>query len=216
MNLTDARTIVRQFARNAGDSSVYTDAEIDRAILFVGNRFCRIAKPLKDSQSVTVTATTGAVALSSLTYFRPERMIDFLVTGYADPLSLVDYSEYHRRYNEGGTGTGRPEIIAMEDNDGTFAAVVYPAPSTSTAAKVRYWLPFTSWTPGASGSGVTLNLPDEVLYEILPVGPVAILQHNQPEQAYASASWRAYLEIESMMRSRNINIRTSSKQSAQM
>jgi hypothetical protein len=78
---------------------------------------------------------------------------------------------------------------------------VWPLPGGAYSFYLRWTQPLTSFTPGtATPTSVTLNIADALLEQILPYGPPALLQHNEPEHAYASESWKKYLEVEARLR----------------
>lgn len=197
MTLTTARAWVVQFARNAaGAAEVYSAAQVDRAIQMVGNHFLRHTQILKTLSTVALAADSAEVSLAGLTGFRPDRLLRAYLVGEAEPLEIVDYEEVHRAAAE-SSATGTPLRLAFAD---WSTGRVSPTPDAIYSLQLLWLTPFTTWTPGTeSPDDVTLNLPDEILAEILPYGPPAVLQHNEEEQRYASASWRKYLEIADSM-----------------
>jgi len=199
VNLSTARTWVRQYARNAGDSSMYSDADIDRAIATVGNRFVRETRCLKTTDSLALT--TSSSALPSLpTGFRAERSIRawVLLAGVAKgtlqfPLHSDLVEAQIRRAR-----TGLPMFIAF---DSWTTGEVYPTPDQDYTVKLQWQQFFTTLAPDGSTDGATtLNLPDDWLAEILPYGPTAVLQHNEKEMKYAAETWQKYLDFELRMK----------------
>lgn len=212
MTLTDARAMVRQFARNAGSSDMYSDTEVDRAIQTVGYRFCRVTRCIQSSYladeglaegiygaSFTLASTLGAA-------FRPEHTLAVLISEGGDlqdsefrRLEIVSYEELMAMHASVDEAT--PTHCAWESVSSTAAVLrLWPISDGDYDLTVRFWVPFTTFTAGtASPSGVTLNIIDAHLAEILPYGPPAILQHTEPEHAYASQSWQKYLEFERSM-----------------
>lgn len=210
MDLTEARAVVLQFARNAqDDTDAYDDDEVDRAIQFVGNHFVRETGILRSVSSIALAAGDGAVDLSDLVGFRPERFLSAYLDGVrASQLRAVAWEEVN-----GVTDAGRPLVIAFED---WTTAAVRPVPDQAYTLKLRWAEPFTVWTAGdESPDDVELNLPDDVLAEILPYGPPAVLQHNEEENRYASEDWKRYLLlVERMKGVGELAARTSRRASA--
>ena len=72
MTLTELRQLVRDSARNAGDTTQYGESVIDYALLKLGIRFCRETRYLWTSSDLTLTS--GSTALPTLpTGFLPRR-----------------------------------------------------------------------------------------------------------------------------------------------
>lgn len=192
----DARQYTRQFARNAGSSAEYADADVDRAVMTVLERFCRLTRCLSRADTATLTAADTAVDLTALgDGFDARRLVDAFAAGVACALRQVGYPELHRRAVE-CPRTGKPELIAFLDAQ---TAAVYPTPDAGYTLTLRWWEPFTVWAPGCSDTiakGIFLNARRDHLIQILPWGPPPVLQHNEKEHAYATESWQKYLEFE--------------------
>lgn len=187
MIITDARTHVRQFARDGLDSTLYGNADIDRAIQVVGQRFCRETRCLRRADDVTATVSSATLDISAIVTagFRPEQLIDVYIAGYGEPLSIIDYTTLNQ-YQTDQPATTKPEAVAFPTQT---TAQVYPTPDIAYALKFRWWERFTSWTAGDAAAGATsLNLPDDYLLEILTYGATATLQHNEKKNAYAATS----------------------------
>lgn len=197
MKLDHARLTVRQFARNAGESTTKADA-IDRSIQTVCQRFCRITKCLPTVSTLAVTAGNATLDLTPLagTRFLTPRLISaYLTTGIGDPLVVSTYEAVTRSLAR-NPSAAEPALLAWRD---AASAKLYPTPAANYTLELRWWQPFTSWVPGAAGS-IDLNLPDEILEEILPYGPPSVLQKNQPEYAKCcTESWATYLAFERSM-----------------
>lgn len=198
MKLYEARQWVRQFATNAGESN-YTPEKIDRAIQHVGGRWCRITKAVKTTSTVALTAGNPVADLAALTAagFGTYRIYtQYLASGGSgEELVTVGYGAIQRNLAQYPT-SGVPTMLAFRDN---AYAKVYPIPDVNYTVEIRWWQPFTAWVAGLNDAGaqaLDLNIPDAALQEILPFGPPAVLQHNEPEKAYASATWQRYLAIE--------------------
>lgn len=198
MTLTTARAWVRQFARNAGSSAMYSNEMIDRALQSVGNRFCRVTRCLPRLDGLELTADAADVPISDLAgTFRPEHLIRAYLEGYSGALELVDFNDLADLQADEAS-SAQPTKLAFSS---PREARVYPTPDVDYTLQVRWWQPFTIWTAGtAAPDDVTLNIPEEILTEILPYGPTSILQHNEPEMKYAAQSWQKYLEVETRMK----------------
>lgn len=193
MKLDHARLWVRQYSRNAGESTTKPD-DIDRAIQSVCNRFCRMTRCLPTVTAVAIASGAATVSLTALaaTRFTTQKLISaYLTTGIGQAMAVSTYEAVTRNLAQDPTAA-EPRLLAWRD---ATTAKIYPTPNAAYTLEVRWWQPFTAWIPGAAGS-IDLNLPDELLAEILPYGPPAVLQHNLPEYKYAVQSWQKYLEFE--------------------
>jgi hypothetical protein len=197
VTLTTARAIVRQFARNAQDSSMYDTADVDRAIAFIGTRFCRVTKCVKTKTAMTALTISSAALPAFPTGFRPERLIRAYITDY--PMLRVVDTDLLRRWRNTTPRTDTPEMIAF---DSQTTGEVYPTPVAASVITLLWWESFTTFTAGtATPDAVTLNIPEDILNEILVWGPPCVLQWNDPEHGYASSGWQKYLELENSLRS---------------
>lgn len=196
MTLTAARLWARQFARNAGSSSEYSAADVDHALIVVGEQFARMTRCVRAAGTVALTASIAVADCSGLTAFRPERILDANILTKKCELEITDWQHLYKRQIE-CTSTGTPQLLAFET---WTTANVWPTPDVNLSLRIRYWQPFTSWTPGTAGdASISFNIPDDMLAQILTYGVPAVLQHNQPEHRYASESWKKYLEFEQRM-----------------
>lgn len=204
MTLSAGRAWVRQFARNAGDSSVYTDADIDRAIMAAANTFIDATRSTMRLDTVTAAAGSDEVDLSSVGGFRPDR-IKRIYLGDR-PLGIWSWEELVAQQD----CTGTPTAIAFEDWQ---TARVYPTPTANTDIKVRWYPPFSSWDVGCNDTtaqGIIFNLPDDWMQQILIYGATSILQHTDPQQLYANASYQKFQAfIKSMTGAGNIGAKVS-------
>lgn len=193
MTLTTARGWVRQFARNAGSSTMYPNDMIDRAIQAVGEDFLRETKAVVQVDSVAVTLATASVDVSGLAVgFAPERLIAAYLSGQAGALDLIGFDALTELQVETPT-TGAPSALAFEDSS---TVSVWPTPDAAYTLRLRWWVPFTTWTPGvdtATADTIHLNIRPDHLLKILPDGAPAMLQHNEKEMGYATASWARYV-----------------------
>ena len=195
MNLTTARTWVRRFTRNGIDTTAYPTIGIDIGILSVCSRFARVTGYLKTRSTVTLSAGDSSKTLA-ITNFRPDRLLRayFDESGVHQPVekTSVDAILGQRAANEAATGT--PQLLAFE----TSAIIqLFPKLDAERTLILLWSQPFTSFTVGTNDpDNVTLGLPDDLLAEILTYGAPALIQHADPEKAYATASWQKYLELE--------------------
>jgi hypothetical protein len=201
MTLQEARKWVRFYARDAaGSKSAYQDEDVDRALAAVGEQFCRVTTCNRRADSVAIAAGDAAVDLASLgAGFHPERVVSAMVVGSACALRRPTWADLQRKAAE-CPAPGRPAEIAWEAPGG---AQVWPTPDADYTLKVQWWEPFTTWTPGvddATAATITLNCRPDYLVQWLPFGPTAMLQHNEPDMAYASESWQKYLAVEAKLR----------------
>lgn len=93
ITVQECRNIIRQFARNAGES-VYTIDQIDRAIQAVGNDLNRRIRLVEELDVTQLVVGSGTFAIPS-TDFRPERIVEIYLQNGAPSVSFV-----------GGGGTG--------------------------------------------------------------------------------------------------------------
>ena len=210
MNLTTARLWVRQFARNAGDSSVYSDTDIDRAIYTVGERFARMTRCVRTASSVDLTADDATVDFSGVTGFLPEQIISAYVLTEANAVAVVKWEDLYQKQINTPTGNDPCQRRELAFETPTIANI-WPAPTEDGTLRVRWWETFTTWTLGvADGTSTTFNLPDQYLTEILTYGAPACLQHNSEEHGYMGESWKKYLEFEQrMMGAGNLGARSA-------
>lgn len=189
MTITQARSWLRQFATDS-DSTRYTNEEIDRCIQFAGNEFCRRTRCVRAVSTISITEgdDTPSIAAAVTAFFRPERLIDFLIVGQETIPAVVDYADYNQWTTE-DPSTGTPAIIAFLD---AATMYVWPVPDDDYTAKLRFWLPFTEWTAGAEDGSATLNLPNDYLHSVLTFGAAAVLKAPSKESAFGSASWQQF------------------------
>ena len=209
MTLNTAREWVRSRAANAGDASVYSDADVDRAVLEITTRFARVTRCMRgyatmslvaSDASVPATPGEGEEAEEWPVDFRPERVMRAYLVGEDLPaLSLVDHQTIMDSRAQNASESA-PTAIGFTS---TTTAEVWPTPDDSYTLGIIYWQPATQFAPGADGD-TTLNLPDDYLVEILSSGAPAVLQRHEPENAArVAAAWQTYLEWERMQRGAN-------------
>lgn len=181
MSLASAIALLREFARMAGSSASYSDLNCQHAIEGACSYFCRETKYVTASGTITVAGGTDAVDASGLSLFRPERILSVSAEDVDEPLKKLDPLTMHAKRN--AAQSGLPEFISFHT---ATAGYVYPAPADDCDLTVRYWQPWDT---------TSMNLPLEVLREIIPTGAAAMLQHNEPEALYASGAWQKFLAI---------------------
>jgi hypothetical protein len=189
MTLATARTIAQRSVRNGTDSSAYSATDLDIAIAALGQRFCRVTRYLRATSSQAVAA--GVYDLGTLPC-HPAEILSATASGQTHELERIPWATL-LSMKLAKSATGLPRYLAFRD---AAYGECYPAPAAASVISLRYVQQFTTWTPGTTDA-VTLNLPAEVLYEILPVGCRKYLQQNEPENAAsASRAWAEYLEVE--------------------
>ena len=205
MYLSEARRILRQFAKDAADESTYRDDEIDRAIQTVCDDFI-LATGCTATKS-TVALTADDPDLGTLpTGFLADMIRRAWITSRGE-LEIIDHRNLLAKQlstvneEDDSVLTGRPEFLAFSS---PTAGEVYPTPGDDYTLNILYVAPLTSFTPGTSSASSTLiNIPDHLLRQALIYGASAILQHNETEKAFASTSWQKYLAFREASRGRN-------------
>jgi len=180
MTLTAARVILRAAARNAGDSTVHSDTDVDNAILSIGNDFVNRTRCVHEFCSVSLVDGTATLADlgNTATGIRPDRIRRMYILGHG-PLSIVDMAAIEEMIETNGESEGVPLYIAFT---GAEAATLYPTPDDDYTLKTQWYPPFTSFTAGTgSPDGVTLNIPDDLIRPVLEHGAVWKLQQTVPE-----------------------------------
>jgi hypothetical protein len=198
MTVDEARTYVRQFAQNAGDSSVYSVADIDRAILTVGEDFVRITRCIPATATVALAEGSADVDLSDIDNFRPTRLSRAWIDDYP-ALSIQDIQTVRYRRNC-SDASGRPTTIGFSS---WTAGQVWPRPDADYTLNLAWFAPFTTWTPGISQSvaqETTINLPADWLRQVLATGVPAMLQMHENEHPYTGPAWQQYLQLRSEVR----------------
>lgn len=196
MSLTTARLWARQFARNAGSSTEYSNTDVDHALIVVGEQFARVTRCVRAAGSVALAAHSAVADFSGLTAFRPERILTAHILTKQCELEITDWQHLYKKQIECAS-EGAPRVLAFET---WTTANVWPTPNVDLSLRIQYWQPFTNWTPGMAGdAAISFNLPDDYMTQILTYGVPATLQHNEPEHRYASESWKKYLEFEQRM-----------------
>lgn len=199
--VSQARERVRRNVRDGNDTTTITDVDVDNALQEAGRRLCRDARCLVQVSSVTITsASTSFPVTTPLTLgFHPERIIDCHLVGEERPLRFVDWPTLVA-YADRDTASGVPELLAFQD--AASAGILWPTPNANYTAKLRWFLPFTSWTAGDSGANATtLNLPDELLDVVIRLGAPALIKFPTAEKLFSSTLWKLFMEEVQRLRS---------------
>lgn len=199
MTLTTAREIVRQFARNAaGDNSIYSDSDVDRAIQHIGDDFLSHTRCTLDTEAINLYEDDPDFA-EGPDGFSPDRMVKMWIPEEC-VLNVVPL-DFIIDKQASDPKTGLPTYLAFDsitvDNSGVqqTSGSVYPTPDDDYTLWVMWVATLTSFTAGTATPGsVYLNIADHQLRPALQYGAPAILQHNDIEHAYASASWAKYIQ----------------------
>lgn len=194
MTLTDARSIVRAFAREAEDDDVYEDSDVDVAIQFIFDDFTRNTKCLRTIDGLATVASNSAIALN-IDEFVPERLMRLWIPTKTRvrPVDLGDIIDLQIAKNE----TGIPNLLAFQDN-GT--ALVYPTPDAVYTIQMQWWQGETPFEAGTEDpDDVEFRMPDDLLRPCLVLGAPAILQLGSVEAAYGTKGFQQYLAYRDQM-----------------
>jgi hypothetical protein len=172
MTVATAREFVRDSLRDGGDSSHFATATIDRSIQMAGDEFCRRTRAVVRTDSVAITAASTSFPLTApiAAGFRPLRVLDAWVQSEETPLILTDYEDVNRLHATYPGRSGVPTHLGFLDESGN--GYLFPTPSEAATAKLRYALPFTTWTAG-SGDDTSLNIPTDLIIPVLKYGAAA-------------------------------------------
>jgi hypothetical protein len=184
--IADLRNIARLSARNAMDSTMYTNASIDYALQIAADQWQRVTKTPRALG--TLTLTSGSAVLPTMpTNWTPDRTMQATLispTGAVlnPELDCVSHGEVLRKQFERGSATaqGQPEMLGFST---LTSGIVYPVPDAAYLIYLWWWQPFTTWTAGGTPSPDSFNLSDEELRCIASMGAPAELQKSEPENA---------------------------------
>lgn len=196
MTVAEARNTIRQFARNAGDNTMYPDAEVDRAIAAIGYRFVRKTKCTRTKSTLVLTINNNSLPAFPAG-FVPQYVSRARVSGnsFDQDVKITDYNQLLDQ-READASTGVIQWIAF---DTYTTGEVWPKPDFAYTVTLWWFEPFNT---------STYNIADAWLYEVLIYGGTAMLQQNEPQnQAYVANAWQKYLELEmSAMGSGNLGV----------
>jgi hypothetical protein len=209
VNVSTARDFVRQFARTpSGDTSVFTNADIDRSIQAACDDFALATNASRQTSSFTINSGLSDV-LDWPDNCTPDRVLRVYLeaetSGVITQPTIRPYEDLLDAKADDSGSTGTPTMIVFRDGDTQF---VWPLPDDAFTGTVVWAPPLTAsatWTVGGTDNttlNATLNLPDDHLRTILMYGAVAILQHTEIEQKFTSAAWQQYLEFRKLVASR--------------
>ena len=164
---------------------------------FVRRTSCNLSSDMK-----VATVDDVDLDVSGLANFHPSRIVRVTVTDPDDatliyPVDVVNYRDVLG--DELGTNTAlqtpyvwltnasaNPRKIAFKDESN---AVLWPSPGKAWVYTFYYSTPFTSWTIGVTdGSGVTLNIPDDMIDGVLWYGVPAFFENPNPANRYQDSS----------------------------
>ncbi len=198
MTITQAVTFLRNEMRNGTDTSKYTAAKVEQAIMGIGDDFVGRTRATRTIDTVSLTPGTATYSFV-IAYFRPEYLLRAYISdltnatsdGNPPGLSVTEFQTvYDKVINLGASS--QPTEIGFSSMS-SFG--VYPIPFIAHTLSFQWDPPFTSWTAGSGGSTV-LNLPDEYLRNILRWGGTYFAQGNEPEHAKTGAiNWQNYLDF---------------------
>jgi hypothetical protein len=196
MTLTTARAWLQRSGRNANPGP-YDATDLDLAIAKAGNWFVDTTDLLRRVDAVSLTADSIAADLSALTGFRPELLRGILLTdtggapvpGYGDVLGRLVWDALWAK-RTASDATGEPQFIAFRS---WTSASVYPTPAANRKLEIEWSPRFTAWTPGTdTPDAIVLNVPHDLMIEILDTGAVAKLQMMEKETPQAAGKWQAF------------------------
>lgn len=180
---TDVRAYVRQFSRNAEESDLYSNEEIDRAFLALMDDFVRATKCTFRNDTLAITTAVAAITVFP-DNFRPEYALKIWIAGKGriertDIGTLVDQQICLP------AATGVPTLLAF---DSATSADLFPTPDANYTAKLLWTPPFTI------AEDETFNVPDEYIRTAVLFGVPSFLQHNEKEnQDIAAQKFKLYL-----------------------
>ncbi len=167
-------------------------SDVDRVIKVIGDDINQALQLVRSKDVVTATLGDTAVIFSGVSAnFRADRIIKAWVVGAPKGLNFVS-DQYIDHLIATENRTGHPEMIGWSDN---VTATVYPIPTVNETISFQWVKPFTTWTDGAVDGttiAIVLNIPEDYLRLGLLYGSTSLLQHQEPEMGFQSASWQKY------------------------
>lgn len=193
MDLNTAREWVRRGLRDGNDEGQYRNADVDRAIMYAGQHFARKTRSLRHAVAVTLAGGASTIDLTAAIAagFRPERLLDITVTAPAqrEPVRTTDYIALNATFADTPDASGPPQSIAFLD---WVTCRVFPAADVAYTLQLRFWRPFTTFEPGTEDA-VTLNVPDDLLPQVLADGAAGHLASPRLEKGQGNAPWQRFL-----------------------
>jgi hypothetical protein len=189
MTIATARALIQAHARN-GDT--YTATQLDYAIIDIGNDFVNRTRCTRTAASINTVADTSALSFSSVTNFRPDRLIKmWYATDFESGIQVVEHLDVLALHDH-HAAEGVPTHIGFAD---FTSGVLYPTPDAIYALAYTWTPPFTVYTPGQATTSTVLNIPDDLIYPVMRFGGVANVQQTMIElQGMVSAERKGYEE----------------------
>jgi hypothetical protein len=191
MNLGDARERVRNATRDGLDQGTYTNYQVDWAIQYAGNEFCRKTRAVE--ALVTAVLAAGSAAVPSASFVSagvlPEQLKSVYVAGKSDNILVVSPSELNQLqadYNAGGP----PRRLAFLN--GVTSMALWPTPDQAYTLNAYFWQLFTAWQPGDDVQEAVLNIPDSMICPVLDDGASAILAAPSAEKLLKADGWARF------------------------
>lgn len=192
VSLTEARTATTTSALHIGSSSL-SNAKVDRALLRAGHEFLRSTDALRLASTHTVAANaTSFNPQTGLSGFVEDRFVRAYIASPLSQLQKVDDEAMLDRLDERAVTRGTPTLISFESQ---AVARVWPSPKaavTVTLITRDVCLP-VAFSPGDSATGITYNLPNEWVYDVIGLGARYYLlagAPGHPDAAQAGADWK--------------------------
>ncbi len=118
----DLRGFARQFVRQAADSSMYSDTQLDRALQLAGDEWMRITHAKKATGTQTLTPSSNVLPAIPSGWL-PEYAIQQYLTLAGEiifpEVEFVDYAEVLRQRKVTGNPSGQPRFVGYADLDTT-------------------------------------------------------------------------------------------------
>lgn len=205
--LPELENIVRLNARNALDSSMYSNTTIDYAIQRAQDELYQLAKPVRTLTQLTLTSGSNVLPMLPADWL-PEFNLDAYVTT-GNPATIVNpnliltsYQAVLRaQYNYGTViSPGVPKLLGFSTQTGGIVGPLLP--DSAYVVNLWWWKQPPVWVAG-SGTG-TFDLSDRFLRLIGMYGAPAALQEFEPENAERSAKmWAVFVAEAKRARSQN-------------
>jgi hypothetical protein len=194
ISLTEAREIVLNSVLHVPNGS-YSNEKIDRAIQFAGRLFMRETLCVQKQASITLAADEREVDVQAqapdFNYWMFSRC--HIADGvYLKNMKRGDYARIQRAY-ENSEQTGRPHTIGFNTNS---SGLLFPKPTEEYTMILQYAEPFVDWTPGASGSSVTINIPADFVRDVLWFGAgTSLIFGENYQNFYPTKGWGYFMQL---------------------
>jgi hypothetical protein len=184
--LADIRNMIREWARNARDSTLYSDYAIDISAQAGMHDWNEITKEVRTTSVFALTP--GSLLLPAApTGFTPDHTLDAYLTlsgQLIDPkiqivqlqAVLLAQARLATDGNPTKPQTGQPRMFGF-DASGVGQCDVTPGQAYSL--NVLWWMPETTWVAG-TGTAASFNLPDDHLRIICRKLAPYYLQGSEP------------------------------------